>query len=261
MADSFFDKFIADLVKGASSNTRANGGPGVNIVVDRENRGHEVKLANHGGLGGAGGALLGSLGGVGSPSINAALGAAAGADEGQRVPAALGAGAGSFAGGALGAGTGAALSNLLHVNPELAALLGQAGGNAIGGAVGGHLGGKQAALVTFGLANRATSVEHRYVDGVKAAAAAFGIKEAFLPALLPLAGSLLGGTALRAGAGALARGAGGKALGGMAGKILPKMTGGIGGAATDMVGSMAGGAMGQKLAPQPQQQQQQPMMN
>lgn len=45
MSDAFFDKFIADLVKGAEVNSRANGGPGVNILIDREHRGHEEKLA------------------------------------------------------------------------------------------------------------------------------------------------------------------------------------------------------------------------
>ena len=88
-------------------------------------------------------------------------------------------------------------------------------------------------------------------DGAAAAMATFQIKEA----ILPLVGALLGGTALRAGAGALARGVGGKTLGNIAGKALPKMTGGIGGAATDMVGSMAGGALGQKMMPQQQQPQ------
>lgn len=155
MADPFFDKFIADLVKGAEANSRANGGPGVNILIARENRGREEKLASHDGL---------------------------------------------------------------------------------------------------------SALAARYTDGVKAAAAAFGVKEAFLGALLPMAGSLLGGTAARAGVGALARGAGGSAVSGMASKMLPKMTGGMGGMATDMLGSMAGGAVGQKLAPQPPQQPQPPGM-
>jgi hypothetical protein len=142
--DAFFDKLIADLVKGAEANSRANGGPGVNVLVSRNNFGHEEKLASAGG-----------------------------------------------------------------------------------------------------------PLEQRYTDGVKAACETLRIKEAFLP----LIGSLLGGTALRAGAGALARGVGGKALGGLASKALPHMAGGIGGAATDMVGSMAGGALGQKLMPRQQQPQ------
>lgn len=150
MSDSFFDKFIADLVKGANTNSRENGGPGVNIIVARENHGCEEKLASE---------KLGTI-----------------ADA--------------------------------------------------------------------------------YANGATAAAAAFGVKEAFLPALLPLAGSLLGGTALRAGAGAVAKGAMGRGAAGLASKVVPKMTGGIGGAATDMAGSMVGGAIGNKLAPQPQQQPQ-----
>jgi hypothetical protein len=142
VADAFLDKFIDDLVKGASHHRRENGGVGVNIEISRDARGHEEKLA----------AARGSL-------------------------------------------------------------------------------------------------EQRYADGVKAATARLGIKEAFLPLL----GSLLGGTALRAGAGALARGAGGSMLGGLASKALPHMAGGIGGAATDMLGSVAGGAIGQRLQPrQPQ---------
>lgn len=49
MPDAFFDKFIADLVKGASHHLRENGGVGVNILVERENHGHEEKLASAGG--------------------------------------------------------------------------------------------------------------------------------------------------------------------------------------------------------------------
>jgi hypothetical protein len=158
VSDSFFDKLIADLVKGAELNSRANGGPGVNILIDRENHGHEEKLAS-------------------------------------------------------------AIDRV-----------------------------KQATLTD------------NYTLGVKAAATAFGVKEAFLGALLPMAGSMLGGGALRKGVGALAGGAGGKALGGMAGKILPKMTGGMGGFATDAIGSMAGGALGQKLAPPQPPQPPQPGM-
>jgi hypothetical protein len=89
-----------------------------------------------------------------------------------------------------------------------------------------------------------------YDNGASTALAAFGIKEAFLP----MVGALLGGTALRAGVGALARRGAGSAMGRMAGKVAPHMSGGIGGAATDMVGSMAGGALGQKLMPQQPQQ-------
>lgn len=176
MSDAFFDKFIADLVKGAEVNSRSVGGPGVNIVIDRENHGREEKVANQGG-------------------------------------------------------------------------------------VGGHLGGKDDRSAFDRLRGKQSALEQRFADGAAAATRAFGLKEAFLGALAPIAGSILGGAGLRAGAGALARGAGGKMLGSLATKALPHMTGGIGGAATDMIGSMAGGALGQHMMPQPRQPQpQQPMM-
>src|SRR5580704_6783535 len=101
MSDAFFDKFIADLVKGAEHNTS---GVGVNIQVSRGHDGREEKLANHAALGSlAGGMLL--------PVVGAPLGAALGADEGQRGNAAIGSvlgGAGGVVGGGLlGAAAGA----------------------------------------------------------------------------------------------------------------------------------------------------------
>jgi hypothetical protein len=218
VADKTMDKIIEDLVKGASRNTRENGGPGVNIQVSRENRGHEEKLAFE-----LPPAVMEALA---SPGVRRAL------------PSAIG--------GAMGGGLQSLISGDDHPLRDIG--LG-AGAGAAGGLVAPHImeavrAGKTAALNTV------------YADGVKAAAAAFGIKEAFLPMI----GALLGGTALRAGAGALARGVGGKALGGIASKALPMMNKGIGAAATDMVGSMGGQALGQKLMPQ-QQQPQQPMMN
>lgn len=255
MSDSFFDKFIADLVKGAEANSRANGGPGVNILVDRENRGREEKLAGHSGIGAA----------VGGP-----VGAALGADKGQEMAAAKGSFMGGLKGlgigGLAGGGLGALLPLLAGESPSLGAALGGAGlGGALGsyaGSIGGaaHAGDKPPGLLDR---MKGGSLEACYIKGIKAAAATFGIKESMaglLAAALPMAGSLLGGTAARAGVGALARGAGGSAISGMAGKMLPKMTGGIGGAATDMLGSMAGGAVGQKLAPKPPQQPQPPGM-
>ncbi len=89
--------------------------------------------------------------------------------------------------------------------------------------------------------------------GIKAAAERFGIKEAFLPALLAAAGPMLA----RAGLGRLAAGAGGKMLGGIAGKIAPRVAGGMGGAMFDHAAGAAGGMLGQRLMPQ--QQQPQPM--
>ena len=228
MSDSFFDKFIADLVKGAENTEGFMRGGHVTIDVQREPRGREEKLAAFmpAASGGAGkllgmamrhpGAALGIAG-----ATAGALGGAAGAEKGHGLEGAL---KGGVLGGGLALGAGAGARHLARTHP-----------------------GEMAA----GMMPKAAALEGRYVAGVKAAAAAFKVKEAFLGALLPLAGSLLGGTALRAGAGALAKGVGGKALGGIASKALPMMGKGIGGMATDMAGSMAGGAIGQKLAPPP----------
>jgi hypothetical protein len=270
VANDIMDKIIADLVKGAQESEGFMRGSRTKVEIGRD-RGHEVKLAGYGGMGGGTGALLGgkderglldrvrgkfsahknahNYGGVGGAF--GPVGAAIGADPGHRMSAAGGSLLGAMGGGTLGTLLGA-------LEGPTGMALGAPLGALAGSIYGGHRGGEP----DPSLLDRAkgAALEARYTDGVKAAAEAFGVKEAFLPALLPLAGSLLGGTALRAGAGALARGAGGKALGGLASKALPAMGKGIGGAATDMIGSMAGGAVGQKLAPQQQQQPQQ-MMN
>lgn len=215
MSDSFFDKFIADLVKGAEANSRANGGPGVNILVDRENRGREEKLANHAALGGLAGGLL-------LPGIGAPIGAAVGADKGQGLSAAggsiLGGAGGALAGGGLGALLGA-----LAGNPQLGMGVGAGLGALPGMMYGAHRGGE-----------KTSTLESRYTAGVKAAAAAFGIKEAFLGALAGIGGSIGGGMLAR--------------------KALPKLTG-IAGHAAEMGGSMLGGHIGSQLAPQQQPQQ------
>jgi hypothetical protein len=258
VANDIMDKIIADLVKGAQESEGFMRGSRTKVEIGRD-RGHEVKLANYGGMGGGTGALLGGIGGLGLPGGSEAgsmIGAGLGADPGMGLNAAMDAGLGRWIGGGLGGLAG----GLAHLSPEAAQTLKQIG-QVGGGAIGGHLGGKDERGMIDRARGKFSALDARYTAGVKAAAEAFGVKEAFLPALLPLAGSLLGGTALRAGAGALARGAGGKMLGGMASKALPMMSKGIGAAATDMAGSMAGGAIGQKLAPQQQQQQPQQMMN
>lgn len=294
MADSFFDKLIADLVKGASHHLRENGGVGVNILVDRENHGHEEKLA----------ALdLGTL--LKSPLGGAVMGAGAGGltslisgDDHPLRDMGIGAGLGALHGhtsGRLDAHeggfkqTGRSLADLTDKTDALKAMQGVHGDAITGHDYDlGHLRAvhnnnfyaqdrfnkglttnaprledagsyadvperlKYRSLGRAGTEVKQSALEQRYTDGVKSAAEALGIKEAFLPLL----GSLLGGTALRAGASALARGAGGKMLGGLASKALPHMAGGIGGAATDMLGSMGGSALGSKLMPQRQQQPQ-----
>lgn len=136
---STMDKIIEDLVKGASRNTRANGGPGVNIVVARENRGREEKLANHAGLGGA---------------LAGPIGAAIGADPGQGLSAAggslLGGAGGALAGSLGGGGIGALIAKLLGQNAlaggQLGSLIGTGVGGIAGSAYGGHKGGEKDAM-------------------------------------------------------------------------------------------------------------------
>lgn len=84
-------------------------------------------------------------------------------------------------------------------------------------------------------------------DGVKNATTRFGLKEAFLPVLLGLAGSVAAPMAARAGVGALAKGVGGKAMAGMASRVMPHVSGGIGGAAFDAATSAVGGSVGARL--------------
>lgn len=221
------DKIIEDLVKGAQASKAAfvRGGS-VNVEIQRD-RGHETKLANHAALGGA---------------LAGPLGAAIGADPGQRMQAAggslLGGMGGGLAGGMGGAGLGALIGALLK-NPELGASLGSGIGG-LGGSIAGSAYGAHKAT------EKESSLHGDFAEGVKAACATFGIKEAFLPLLGAIAGPMLA----RAGVGALARGAGGKMLGGIAGKVAPRIAGGMGGAAFDMAASSAGQGVGQKMMPQ-----------
>ena len=235
------DKFIEDIIKGAGDSFA--GGrrvPGERLNVQRETEGHEEKLANHAGLGAlAGGMML--------PGIGAPIGAALGADEGQRGTAAIGSVLGGVGGaglGALGGGGLGALLGLLAHNPGLGAQLGAGAGAGVGG-VGGMMYGAQKGGHKDSLVDKLSAARD---EGTRAAAARFGIKEAFIG---PLLGSLAGPALARAGVGALARGAGGGALGTMAGKVLPRIGGGMGSMAFDAATSMAGGALGNKLQ-QPQ---------
>jgi hypothetical protein len=239
--DPFLEKFIEDIVKGANDSfargSRAHG-ERLNVEITRNNHGHEQKLANHAGLGAlAGGMML--------PGLGAPIGAAMGADEGRRGSAAIGSvlgGAGGAGLGALGGGGLGALLGLLANNPALGAQLGAGAGAGIGG-VGGMMYGAQKGGHKDSLIDKLSEARD---NGAGAAASRFGIKEAFLPLL----GSIAGPALARAGVGALARGAGGSALGGMAGKVLPRIGGGMGGMAFDAATSMAGGALGNRLQPQ-----------
>lgn len=99
-------------------------------------------------------------------------------------------------------------------------------------------------------------------QGARAAAATFGVKEAFLPALLSLAGSVAGPALARMGLGRLAAGAGGKMLGGLAGKVMPQIGGGLGRLGFDSLAGSVGGALGNRLGGggQPGQQPYNPAM-
>lgn len=219
-------KIIDDLIKGAAASEGFVRGSRMQVQIG-EAQGHETKLAS------IGGALGGGV---------------------------LGGGAGALGGGLAGAGTGALLGKLLHLDPslaqELGTMLGMGGAAAggIGGAAAGAAAGQEPHHPSLMERIKGGGLDERYTKGAKAAATRFGIKEAFLGSLLPLAGSALGGMGLRAGAGALAKGAGGKMLGGLASKALPHMAGGIGGAATDAIGGSLGGMLGQRLSPQRQPQ-------
>jgi hypothetical protein len=206
MSDNFFDKFIADLVKGAEASQGFMPGSKVNVEISREHRGREEKLASFGG------ALGGGL---------------------------LGGGAGALGGGLAGAGTGALLGKLLHLDPAVAqdmgALLGVGGAAAggLGGAAAGTAAGMEPHRPSLMERMKGGALESRYTDGIKAAAAAFGIKEAFLPALLGAAAPMLGRSLL------------GKAAPAIAGRVGS----GLAGAAFDTAAQAGGQAIGNKLMP------------
>jgi len=166
--DPLMDRFIADLVEGAERNSRANGGPGVNVLVH--------KFANHAALGAG-------LGGVLLPGIGAPIGAAIGADKGQGLSAAGGSILGGLGGGLAGTVGGGGLGALIGAlagNPGAGATIGAGAGGALGG-LGGLLYGAHRGGEKESIGDKLSSAAH---EGAKTAAARFGIKEAFWPALL-----------------------------------------------------------------------------
>ncbi len=241
MSDPFLDKFMEDLIKGAQSTEGFVRGGHVGVEVQRENRGREEKLA------GLGGALGGMVGPIGAAAVGGLQDQSGSSAFGSGAGSLIGAPTGAAVGGLGGAGLGAIIARIADKDPAEGAALGAALGipvGALGGSMlGGHLGqnhmreSKQGAL------------EQRYADGIKAAAAQFGIKEAFLPLL----GALAGGTLLRGGLGMAAKGLAGRAgVGGMIGRGAQGALNWAGkgpmrGAALDMAGSMAGGAAGSML--------------
>lgn len=235
MADPFFDKFIADLVKGAAASEGFMRGSRVRVHVADGPSGREEKLANHAGLGAAAGSLLGYGAGMIDPRargigqiLGAPLGAAIGADEGQKLQAAGSAALGEFGGALAGSATGAPFGNAI--------------GAAIGAGLGGHYGGEDSSVMGR-LKHKFSALKQRYDKGAADAANCLGLKHAFLGALGSIAGPMLA----RAGVGAAARGAMGSGAANLAGKIMPRIGGGMGGMAFDQAASMAGGAVGQKV--------------
>lgn len=212
---SIVDQIIEDLVKGAQASEGFVRGSRANVEIQRH--GEEQKLANHAGLGaGLGAASMLPFGG--------AIGGALGADDGHRADAALGGTLGGLGGATLGAAGGAGLGALLHMNPALLkdlAMVGGVGGNVAGSAYG---------------ASKMSAVSDAYATGVKTATTRFGIKEAFLGALMPLLGSVAGPSLARAGAARFAPG------------LAQAASKGLGSHAFDMGASMLGGAAGQHLA-------------
>lgn len=234
------DKIIADLIKGAERSEGFMRGGRVGIEVAREPRGREEKLANHAGLG----ALAG---GLALPGLGAPIGAALGADEGQRGPAAIGSVLGGAGGALAGGGIGALLATLTG-HPELARMAGGAGAGlgGVGGMMYGASKGGHKESLGEKIQNKLSSLEETYADGAKAAADHFKV------AFLPLLGSLAGGALLRGGLGMAARGVGQAGMRGMIGRGAQGALnwagkGGMRGGALDMAGSMAGGAAGNML--------------
>jgi hypothetical protein len=255
--DPFFEKFIADLVKGAEASSGFVRGSKVNIEIQPD-RGREVKLAaapsqlledlkylglvggTHAGMGAGIGALTSAIRGDHHMGRDALVGAGLGAGVGT-----LG---GTFGRGGLDYGMRDVGNALSHAAKS------PIGGAALGAGVGGLTGAikgddpreiagdaaRGAGLgAGFGAINQKLSTA--YNKGAKAAAETFGIKEAFLGALAGIGGSIGGGMLAR--------------------KALPKLTG-FAGHAAEMGGQMLGGHIGSQLAPPPPppQQPQQPMM-
>ncbi len=287
------DRIIADLVEGARRSEGFMRGGRADVVVARENRGREEKLAMDAST------LLSAMPLLG-PQLAGLNAAARDNSMGSGVATGMGAGLGQLGGAAAGHALGGMADN--DTLQLLATLLGGMGGGALGGAAGRGLsrhiqgedgGEKKGALFggAGGLIPPAAAAASMLSGGGAAvrpkqpasppplpqaalnrmhASSPFaagpklgqsyndGMKAAcsafgVKEAFLPMLGAVAGPMLARAGMGALGRGVAGKTLGGIAGKVAPRIAGGLGGAAFDQAASMAGGALGQKMMPQQQQ--------
>lgn len=222
MNDPIVDKILADLIKGAQASEGFVRGSRANVEIQRH--GEEQKLAGHSGLGAA----------FGGP-----VGAALGADPGRELEAAKGSFMGGLKGTSIGAGIGAGLGGLAALTGGgaesiLPLLLAGGGIGSYAGSIAGAAGAGDKPSLLDRL--KGGSLDEACAAGVKAACDRFGIKEAFLGALMPMLGSVAGPALARAGAARFAPG-----LAQMASK-------GLGSHAFDMGASALGGAVGQRLA-------------
>lgn len=218
------DDILAGIMKGAQE---------AGAAVEQHTVGHEEKLANMAGIGGA---------------IAGPIGAALGADKGHRTDAA----AGSVAGGALGGMTGSGLGQLIGLiarNPQLGQQLSRGlgtGGAIAGSAMGADHYGTAPTMQdrALGLLDKVrgkfSSAEDAYLAGSKQAAERYKIA---LAPLLGMAASMAAPALARFGLGRIAGGAlgrmGGGALGRAAGGMLNFAKKPVGGAMFDMGTSMA----------------------
>lgn len=225
-------KNLADLANGNHASTSA-ANPDLATLL--------AGLGKHAAAGGAMGGAFGPLGaavGAGAQDLSgrSAVGGAMGS--------ALGAPVGMVGGGLAGATVGVPVGMLVNLLRGQSLGEGAAYGAGIGGfagaglgAIGGSMMGGSMGQNAFRPDEKQAALTSRFTDGARAAATAFGIKEAFLSTLLPLAGTVGGGAAARA--------IGGK----VAPKLMARLGTGLKSEAFNQVGSMAGGMVGQKLAP------------
>lgn len=217
MSSDILQRFMKDLIKNAKETEGFIKGSRMTVEIGGQTKAAMDASTMLGGIPGMGPALSG---------LNASA-------RDNSMPSGAMTGIGSALGQTAGAAGGNALGGMLDNDKlqMLLTLLGSSGGGMLGAAGGrgvsqaiegehspGH-GPKQAS--TIGAVNAA---------GIKAAAARFGVKEAFLGGLMNMAGSVGGGMLAR--------------------KMAPNVAG-FAGHALEMGGQMAGGALTNRLTQSP----------
>lgn len=226
MSDAFLDRFIEDLVKGAELNSRANGGPGVNVVVSRGTQWHEEKLAMDAST------MLSAIPGMG-PGLGGLNAAARSGNMGHGAATGIGAGVGQALGGEAGHALGGMTDN--DKLQMIMTLLGTAGGGMLGGAAGRSVGEKM---------SPEPGPKHANHAGIGAAlggpiGAAIGADDG--RGMAAAGGSMLGGLG-----GMAAGGLGGAGIGGLLGALggNPGLGAALGGGLGAGVGGYAGNIYG-----------------